>query len=286
MFEDPDFPSTPPPEENVVKPMSIVGAAMWATGAQIVFLWVVSLVAVLKRGDGYDLIGLVLSQVVAYLFVLYLVLRVHAPRSSIRELLGARGANPWFYPLALVIGASATFPAWWLLEQIERVFPRDEQLFEWLDVFYTLSQPERLAVAFGTVVIGPFMEEMLFRGALYRPLRVDKRPVVVIIVTALAFAAVHLDLHKLPPLFLMGLALGYLRWASGSLLPPFLLHMAFNAVPFVEFLQHTDKPEPDGEGLPLSWVAGGAGLVVLALLFTQALASSTKRQRSASDQDS
>jgi membrane protease YdiL (CAAX protease family) len=36
------------------------------------------------------------------------------------------------------------------------------------------------------------------------------------------------------PIFLLGILLGYLRSSSGSLLPPILLHMGFNAVPFFD----------------------------------------------------
>lgn len=275
----------PPPEDQSIKPMSVVGALMWATGAQILFLWTASIAAALKGGESYDLIGLLMCQVIAYLLVLYLVLRVHAPNTPIRGLLAIRPTNPWFFVLALIVGVGSTFPSWWLLEQIERVYPHGEQLFEWLDVFYTLSQPERIAVAFGTVVVGPFLEEMLFRGALYRPMRVDKSPALVIGVTAFIFAAVHLDLQKMLPLSLMGAALGYMRWASGSLWPPFLMHLAFNAVPFVELLSHEVKPPPDAEPVSISWVTAGAGTVVLALLFTHALAKSSRRASAARRDD-
>lgn len=286
MFEDPAFPSMPPPpEDQSVKPMSMLGAAMWATGAEIVFLWMVTATRALKGDEGYDMIGALLCQVAAFLFVLYLVLRVHAPNTPIRSLLALRAGNPWFLVLAPIIGVSAAYPSYMLLELIERVYPSAEQLYGWLDVFYTLSQPERIAVAVGTVIVGPFMEEMLFRGALYRPLRIDKSPVAVISLTALLFAAVHLDVQKLPPLFLMGLILGYLRWASGSLLPPFLLHAAYNAVPVVEILQYDTKPPDDGEPLSISLVAGGAGIAVLALLFTHALASSSRRASAARRDD-
>ncbi len=282
MFEDPAFPSLPPPpEDSSIRPMSVLGAALWAIGAEIVFLWIVTATRALKGGDGYDMVGALLCQVVAFLFVLYLVRRVHAPNTPIRSLLAMRKTNPWFLVLAPIIGASAAYPTYMLLELIHRFYPPDEQLYGWLDVFYTLSQPERIAVAVGTVVVGPFMEEMLFRGALYRPLREDKSPAVVVVVTAVLFAAVHLEPQKFPPLFLMGVVLGYLRWASGSLIAPFLVHMAYNAVPIVELLQYDTKPPDDGDPISVSLVAAGAGVVTLALLFTHALAKTSHRASAA-----
>jgi membrane protease YdiL (CAAX protease family) len=283
---DPAFPSMPPPpEDETIKPMSVIGAAMWATGAEILFLWIVTATRALKGEDGYDMIGALMCQVAAFLFVLYLVLRVHAPQTPIRSLIALRKTNPWFYLLAPILGASAAYPSYALLELIHRIRPPEEELYDWLDVFFTLSEPERIAVAIGTVAIGPFMEEMLFRGALYRPMRIDKKPATVIAVTAFLFAAAHLDMHKLVPLFLMGLMLGYVRWASGSLVPPLLLHMTYNAIPIIQIMGYDQKPPDEGEPLPISLVAGGAGLLVLALLFTQALARSSRRASAARRDD-
>jgi len=57
------------------------------------------------------------------------------------------------------------------------------------------------------VLLGPAVEEAIFRGALFRPLRQKHGPFTVIAVTALCFAAVHLDPHRLLPFALVGAAL-------------------------------------------------------------------------------
>jgi membrane protease YdiL (CAAX protease family) len=251
MFEDPAYPSMPPgPDDDSVRPMSIVGAALWSWGAQIGFLCVLWIMMSLNESAGYDLVGRALCQVVGYSLALYLVLRVHGPESRIRDFLALRPSHFAFYPLAIVLGVSATLPMDWMYERIRSLFPAEGDAILWIDLFYQMPMAQRLAVAASAVVLGPLVEEALFRGALWRPLRKEHTPVAVVVTTAVFFALVHLDAERLFPVTLLGLALGHLRWASGSLVPPLLVHMAFNAVPLIH---HLGRQEPPPPGEPVDW---------------------------------
>jgi membrane protease YdiL (CAAX protease family) len=145
-------------------------------------------------------------------------------------------------------------------------------------LFFALGTNEKLVVAFGTVVLGPICEELLFRGAIYRPLRQNHSAPAVIVVTAVLFAVVHLDPHRFPPLFIMGCVLGYLRWASGSLVPPVLMHMAFNTVPFVELMSYAEKPAADAELLPLAVevIAGATAITLCAMALVHVIARKSR----------
>jgi membrane protease YdiL (CAAX protease family) len=287
VFDDPAFPSMPPPgDDATVKPMSLLSAAMWATGAQLAFLWVLNLMVMLRESAGYDLVGRIVCQVVGYGLTFYLLLRFYAPESRIRDLAAIRSSNPWFYPLGLGLGLAATYPSYWVLGLVYERFPPPEQEMRWIDLFYAGSMPEQIAVAVGTIALGPIVEELIFRGALFRPLRQQNSPFVVVIATSLLFAAVHLDVHRLLPLFLMGLTLGYLRWASGSLIPPILLHMGFNAVPFFELFQYSAPPAKDApDELALPWVLGGLVASAVLLLLSSWLARRSRRASAARRDD-
>ena len=76
----------------------------------------------------------------------------------------------------------------------------------------------------------PVAEEILFRGYLFDALRKRWPDATTIIVTALAFAAIHFQLAQFPLLFAMGLALGWARMKTGSLRLPVLLHAANNSL--------------------------------------------------------
>jgi hypothetical protein len=76
----------------------------------------------------------------------------------------------------------------------------------------------------------PFAEELFFRGMLYPVLRARFGPVVAIVLNAAIFAGIHVFPLLLPGLFVVGLALAYLRERSGSLWPSVIYHVMQNAI--------------------------------------------------------
>ncbi len=113
----------------------------------------------------------------------------------------------------------------------------------------------RVLVIITTVVVGPVLEEMLFRGLLqttvrsylsdsefrissFRPelrqgLRLDEcrqGAWLAILISSGLFAIVHANAGHWPALFMLGLCLGYSYEKSGSLLRPIFIHSFFNAI--------------------------------------------------------
>lgn len=82
-------------------------------------------------------------------------------------------------------------------------------------------------------LVGPFVEELFFRGLLMRAMERVTTKTVALIVTALIFAAIHFELLLLPGLFVAGLLFGYLAQRSGRLGPPIFAHVGFNAATIV-----------------------------------------------------
>ena len=81
------------------------------------------------------------------------------------------------------------------------------------------------------VVVAPITEEIAFRGFLFRGLSATWLGVAgTTVLTSVAWAAMHVqyDWVQLAQIFLIGLLLGWLRWASGSTLLTILLHMLAN----------------------------------------------------------
>lgn len=79
------------------------------------------------------------------------------------------------------------------------------------------------------VLVGPFVEELLFRGVGFSLLRPFGRAVAVA-GSAAAFAAVHGLLEGFALIFLLGVGLAIMREVTGSVLPGFVLHATFNAI--------------------------------------------------------
>jgi membrane protease YdiL (CAAX protease family) len=80
------------------------------------------------------------------------------------------------------------------------------------------------------VVVGPVVEEAVFRGALLEGLvaRFGRWPG--ILLQALLFAAFHRSLWMLVPTFVLGVVLGWLAHERDSLWPPIALHALYNAI--------------------------------------------------------
>ena len=96
----------------------------------------------------------------------------------------------------------------------------------------------RVALVSAAVVLGPFTEELMYRGVLLKAFEARGR-IFALIVSSLVFAAVHLtglDTSQLiasavvflPPLFLLGLVLAWLTQRTGRLGPAIFLHSGWN----------------------------------------------------------
>src|SRR5882762_5837573 len=91
--------------------------------------------------------------------------------------------------------------------------------------------------AIAVVIIGPVTEEIVFRGFLFRGLSASFLGVGgTLIATSVAWALMHLQYPWLiiAQIFLIGLLLGWLRWASGSTLLTISLHVLANFVALIE----------------------------------------------------
>jgi len=76
-------------------------------------------------------------------------------------------------------------------------------------------------------LVGPALEELLFRGFLQGALRVRVGPCAASVMTSLLFASIH-GLDAAPPVFLLSLLLCYLRESTGRLEVPIFAHCLWN----------------------------------------------------------
>jgi len=250
--------------------MTALLATGWWLGITVLFL--ILALAVAKE----DLVSEVACQAIAYLSGLFLILRVHAPQAGIRDFLGMRPTHPLFYPLAILLGVALEVPADALFGWVERWSGKlaDDGITE---AFHAAGAPKRAAIALVVILFGPMLEELLFRGALFRPMLKAHPAWMVIVVTATLFALAHPAFQMYLPIALIGLVLGVIRRASGSLVPSMLVHATFNAVPFYAMAAHRAGglgPEPpslagtpETDALPPLWLVVASSAAVLLLLY-------------------
>jgi membrane protease YdiL (CAAX protease family) len=85
----------------------------------------------------------------------------------------------------------------------------------------------------GAAVFAPLVEEILFRGFLFRNLRGSVGVATAVVFSGLVFGAVHLDPERLLPLSALGAMLALLYEWSGSLLVPVIVHGLWNLLQLV-----------------------------------------------------
>jgi membrane protease YdiL (CAAX protease family) len=90
--------------------------------------------------------------------------------------------------------------------------------------------------AFSFMVLPPLQEEILFRGFLYRGLVPALGPAATIVATSAVWAVIHLqyDWFFVAEIFLLGIALGWLRWKSGSTILTMMLHATMNGLALLQ----------------------------------------------------
>lgn len=142
---------------------------------------------------------------------------------QVRPALGWPRARDWLATLVVaLVTAPALMLAFWLIRKLGVPVYDD-----YLTPYVVDDWP--LWVGFLNIaVFTPIFEELLFRGLLQPKLEQAISPTEAWIVQAALFAAAHLSPIALFTHFFIGLALGWVRRRSGSLLPGILLHAAWN----------------------------------------------------------
>lgn len=122
------------------------------------------------------------------------------------------------------------------------VSPNDTQ--EVISLFTQPGYPLWIKIYMGLVAVtlGPFVEELLFRGiALPLLARYVSQGWAVFLVSAM-FALLHFHVPGLVPLFVIAVAFSYAYLYTGSIMVPIAMHAIFNAVSLVNALLMTRTP--------------------------------------------
>jgi membrane protease YdiL (CAAX protease family) len=96
--------------------------------------------------------------------------------------------------------------------------------------------PALACFGFTAIVLAPFFEETIFRGALLPVAGRKLGAAGGVVLSALVFAVAHLSLGELLPLLVLGIGLGWLRWSGGRLGSCVLMHALWNGLTFTNLV--------------------------------------------------
>jgi membrane protease YdiL (CAAX protease family) len=183
-------------------------------------------------------LAILFSKVVIFLYILWLV---SARRDAWTETGIATPGRWWAWPLALALYAAGYYAVFLVdeanLEIMTRlyamlglVYEHRPQLVMILTFEDILSPPVRWALVGMTVVAGPILEELAFRGMMLDAYRRRRSAAWSVAATGVLFGAYHFSLPFLLPLSALGVVFGAVRVWCGSLWCSIFAHCLHNGL--------------------------------------------------------
>ena len=136
-----------------------------------------------------------------------------------------------------------------------------------LELLIESSLAARFATAFVAFFTAPLVEELIYRGVLYSALERAAGMWVAVVVVSLLFAGVHVfqysnNIGVITVITLLSFVLTFARAYSGSVLPPFIIHLVFNGIqslvlvlsPYIDskLLEKGEQVTPTTPGLEIA----------------------------------
>jgi len=214
------------PREPVRQDLTHGDVVMWALG--VMLAWIVVSQQVLLFVPHAGLVVLAGIELPVYLGACALF-AARRPGRSFDELFAFRRAPVALLAIGVLLGLALQAPADKLEELILKLFPLSHEMSEQMASQLTPhGTAHAIALAVLVAVLGPFVEELLYRGALFTGLRANASAASASMTTGLLFTLIHREPRHWLPIAILAALLGYLRSRTGSLWPGLLMHGAFN----------------------------------------------------------
>jgi sodium transport system permease protein len=179
------------------------------------------------------------------MFVLPILALSVALGVPILEVFGLNRPKFTFFVAAIVAGSSG----WAVAALTTQLMPPPPQFLEKFTQELALDGVPLPIVVLVLAVLPATCEEFVFRGFIYSGLR-RLGPWTAIVATATLFGIMHGSVYRFLPTTTLGIALGYMRWRSGSLFPGILMHATNNAV-LVIAMRIAPKIAVSSEAIPV-----------------------------------
>lgn len=260
----PDEPSAPRRRSWIfgllgAKPKNLRPSPPLAAG-EALGLWGVVAVLMFTAGSMLQVRGLGGIAASQWLLVALPVVLFAARRGEgVRDTLALRAPRPAHMAGAFLIGASGWYVLNWLVLPLqERIAPTPPALREALQNLVPVDA-SLSALLFALAISPGICEELLSRGVLARAFRAPLGTTGAVILSAFLFGVLHFSIYRFLPTFLLGIGLGTVTLAAGSLYPAMLIHALNNAAVIL-------LATPRGAGVAAWLEARSLAMGVLALV--------------------
>jgi membrane protease YdiL (CAAX protease family) len=239
-------------------------AFAWTLGAASCLLWLARLGVALRPSSATDIVQIGAIEALVFVLGMTGILALHGREAPLGASLGLRPTHAALFVLGLALGFAAHFPAEAVDTVVRHFAPESAEDVAAESALIAAGSPPRLVlVLFVVACVGPLVEELFFRGALFGALRQSHSLFGATATTAACFVVGHLNYRRWPALVVVSVVLSHLRAVSGSLLPSLAMHVAFNAVTVLAFfVGGSAEAEPMGL-IPM--IAGTAATALLVI---------------------
>ncbi len=174
---------------------------------------------------------------VLWLAFIYLVISKKYDRPFWRAVKWLQAPRP--PGLYLIAGALLAIAAQLALN----LFPSQKHLP--IEKLFSSTGAAYLLAVFG-ICIAPFIEELVFRGFFYPVFERLWGLAAAVVLTGILFASIHVPQlsggwQEIIAIFIVGMVFSYCRGKTGSLVPPYLMHLAYNTSLFTWLYVSTDR---------------------------------------------
>lgn len=180
--------------------------------------------------SGYMASYLPMIEIIAIVITAVFYLLIYTKRTNdLKAFCQLKALRPMTVAMLIILGLSISELigfALTLLSETEYFSRFFEQYDTLTDYIFSGSFIYSLLI---TGIAVPIFEELLFRGLVFGELKKVSHIWVALILQAVIFGVIHLNVIQGSYAMIIGLLLGFVYYRSGSLLAPILLHMTFNS---------------------------------------------------------
>lgn len=128
------------------------------------------------------------------------------------------------------------------------VYPVTAFLLDLINAVFSVAHPPSgitgaespFALFLSMVILGPVVEELIYRGILYNGYRRDSNTILAVILSALAFGIMHGNLYQTLYGTFFGIFLALIMLVSNSLLACMIIHVLHNGISFTLYCLELD----------------------------------------------
>lgn len=134
----------------------------------------------------------------------------------------------WFIPVCIAAFA-IEFASLAIFEKVFNITLPPQDLVRWLQPG-VYPDYVRGTLMFMAVIEAPIIEELLFRGVMFRGFAMKLPVWPAMILSGFVFGMVHVNAATLLPLWFLGVAFAWVYWKTRSIIAPIVLHFLFNGL--------------------------------------------------------